>query len=564
MRVNLYIINSSLLLDHGDGVGDRHGVSQVVWYNCILMDLSYHLQILRLSFLRNVSSSTPLKLAKSSTNPYLNAAGLTDIERWPEIDHTPRSPTFNYTSTPAQSSKSSGLLKAEDAPPTRGSSLQYTQTIVGPGRSLALSMRTNARLSQDVNRRRRLPAADQRQQYLKTEKSDVDSSHDEPPSVVVQEEDNEESDTDNMHTLQSDEDDDDYVVDYDSQLARNGTSPSSASFIVNSQANSQVPNTSTVLNDNNQTLSSTDNIPPLQVRNTHSALETRPRGASTSTADADDEDDFRQQQMPRITPKIPDEQGGKVGASSPPVSVAPPPHSPLALAVHNNTARLLDSKRPMTMTRGNSLSAVEELNQETQHTPAVANDTQQSSQSAVVNRFRSASVSTSAARDIDDRKVDPRIVQKVDKEKEKELNRVNLLKKRPLQAPQQGTSALSKLIQTKSEAQKASKNGKSTSQNPFRRLYAAMDASEIGSSVNLSLYFPHSSRPKEPIRVQIRKDSTCEEVIGFGLYLFVEQREKDIKDMLGSSNDNVKWTPEGWNLRIVEEDGEVDEDFPGA
>ncbi|TIA71284.1 hypothetical protein E3P92_03021 [Wallemia ichthyophaga] len=527
----------------------------------LVTDTDYHMQLLRLSFLRHVSS-TPLKLAKSTRNPYVNAAGLTDIEKWPEIENTPNSPTFNYSSTPNQSSKSSAdLLKADDLPQTRGSSLKYTQTIVGPGRSLALSMRTNARKSQDVNnvnRRRRIPVNDQRdqlQQTLNPQKSDVDSSHDEPPSVVVHREEND-SDTDNIHTIQSDEDDDDYVVDYDSQLMRNATSPSSASFQVNSQINSQLPNSI------NQTLSINDNIPPVNVRNTHSALETRPRGASTSTADADDEDDFRQQQMPRITPKIPDEHTGKVYTTSPPLPVAAPPHSPLALAVYNNTTRLLDSKRPITMTRGNSLSAVEEINQETQLAPAATNDPSQSPQSAVVNRFRSASVSTSAARDIDDRKVDPKIVQKMDKEKEKDLNKNNLLKKRPHLPPQQGTSALTKLIQTKSEAQKASQIGKSTSENPFRRLYAAMDASEIGSSVNLSLYFPHSSRPKEPLRMQIRKDATCEEVIGFGLYLFVEQREKDIKGMLGSSTDNVRWSPEGWNLRIVEEDGEVDEDFP--
>lgn len=430
-------------------------------------------------------------------------------------------------------------------------------------------------MSQDVNRRRRLPTAEP---YLNPQKSDVDSSHDEPPSVVVHEEENEESDTDNIQTIQSDEDDDDgdLIVDYDSQLLRNGTSPSSASGALQDNITDSI--TGHIAGHTAQTLSSTDNIPPpLQTRHTQSTLETRPRGASTSTADADDEDDFRQQQVPRLT------EGKKVGASasasagagagagvsasSPPVSVAAQPSSPLALAVHNNTNRLLDSRRPLTMTRGNSLSAVEELNQEAQqHTPPTADDARQSPQSAIVNRFRSASVSTNAARSIDEKKVDPKIVQKVDREREKEVNKASLLKKRPLQAPQQGTSALSKLIQTKSEAQKTTQSGKSTAQNPFRRLYAAMDASEVGTSVNLSLYFPHSSKPKEPIRVQIRKDATCEEVIGFGLYLFVEQRDQDVKEMLGSSTptDNVKWTPEGWNLRIAEEDGEVDEDFPGV
>ena len=125
------------------------------------------------------------------------------------------------------------------------------------------------------------------------------------------------------------------------------------------------------------------------------------------------------------------------------------------------------------------------------------------------------------------------------------------------------SSNLTKLIQAKTETQRTVKDPQQYKHNPFRKYYAALVAENGSSSVNLSLYFPNSSQPKEPIRVQMRKDSTCEEVIGYGLYSFVQQREKDCKEMFGASNDNVRWTAEGWNLRIVEEDGEVDEDFPG-
>ena len=99
------------------------------------------------------------------------------------------------------------------------------------------------------------------------------------------------------------------------------------------------------------------------------------------------------------------------------------------------------------------------------------------------------------------------------------------------------SSNLTKLIQAKTETQRTVKDPQQYKHNPFRKYYAALVAENGSSSVNLSLYFPNSSQPKEPIRVQMRKDSTCEEVIGYGLYSFVQQREKDCKEMFGTSND---------------------------
>ena len=509
---------------------------------------------MRLAYLRYISPTTPIKLARSTTNPYLNASGLTDNDKWPEIDQLPPSPTLNHVFAEPSSSKSSDLTKFDEAP-TRGSSLKYTQTIVGPGRSLALSMRTSARLATDLNHKRRgSKALNVPTNYLDPEKSDSSNhnSGNDPKAFHVQtnvDEEVDETDIDQIPTIQSEEDDDDDYL----QLERNA-SPSSASYNASSQVNIQDHI------ENSNLLSSTDNIPS-HSSNTHknnNVLNTRPRGASTSTADADDEDEFRQQQTNRIQKHT----GREI--NSPPQSIAAKPNNPLALAVQNNTSRFLDSKRPLTMTRGNSLSAVEEINPLAQ----VQLQSQLSNENTQLNRFRSASASAST-NEIEDPKNDQSItktLQKLnnDKEKEKEVYKANLLKKQPIEVRNRPQSSnLTKLIQAKTETQRTVKDPQQYKHNPFRKYYAALVAENGSSSVNLSLYFPNSSQPKEPIRVQMRKDSTCEEVIGYGLYSFVQQREKDCKEMFGTSNDNVRWTAEGWNLRIVEEDGEVDEDFPG-
>jgi hypothetical protein len=51
-----------------------------------------------------------------------------------------------------------------------------------------------------------------------------------------------------------------------------------------------------------------------------------------------------------------------------------------------------------------------------------------------------------------------------------------------------------------------------------------------------------------------------EEVIGFGLWKYWEEgREPKLREDEGEE----KLSAVGWGLRMVEDDGEVDEDFPG-
>ncbi|WVQ69357.1 uncharacterized protein L199_007574 [Kwoniella botswanensis] len=95
--------------------------------------------------------------------------------------------------------------------------------------------------------------------------------------------------------------------------------------------------------------------------------------------------------------------------------------------------------------------------------------------------------------------------------------------------------------------------------NPFTSLYATVAAPPGAPSLSLEMYFPHSKKPTDPIIAKVRKDATVEEVTGFGLYKYWEDGRLPL---LSEEENEVKWSAVGWGLRIVEDDGEVDEDFP--
>ncbi|GAA5958418.1 hypothetical protein JCM21900_002188 [Sporobolomyces salmonicolor] len=107
------------------------------------------------------------------------------------------------------------------------------------------------------------------------------------------------------------------------------------------------------------------------------------------------------------------------------------------------------------------------------------------------------------------------------------------------------------------------------SSNPFSTLYASCISRSASSSdtLTLKLYFPHSTKPgaSKPLTVGVKRDVTVEEVIGVGLWAYWEGQEKgereprlEVEEEKAESGEETT----KWNLRIVEEDGEVDEDFP--
>ncbi|KAF8075948.1 stress-activated map kinase interacting protein 1-domain-containing protein [Lyophyllum atratum] len=105
------------------------------------------------------------------------------------------------------------------------------------------------------------------------------------------------------------------------------------------------------------------------------------------------------------------------------------------------------------------------------------------------------------------------------------------------------------------------------SSNPFAEMYAAISGRGESASVDVVVYFPHAVQPRgKPMELNVRKDATVEEVIGFSLWTYWKEGWLPKLDEGLSGAGDPKWETKlsavGWIMRIAEEDGEVDDDFP--
>ncbi|KAE9398063.1 hypothetical protein BT96DRAFT_44977 [Gymnopus androsaceus JB14] len=109
----------------------------------------------------------------------------------------------------------------------------------------------------------------------------------------------------------------------------------------------------------------------------------------------------------------------------------------------------------------------------------------------------------------------------------------------------------------------------SNSSNPFAELYAAISGRGEAAATNVSVFFPHAREPKgKAMELNVRKDATVEEVIGFALWSYWEdgwlpKLDEGIPDgEEGQTARDIRLSAVGWVMRLTEDDGEVDDDFP--
>ena len=101
---------------------------------------SYLIHSLRLNYLRNIDDPYGPRLISLDpsfqSNPYIDASGMADVERWPEVA-MPTSPTpSDDESAPAIRRRHSGFP---------GANLKYSTTILGPSRTGAMGLRVNGK-----------------------------------------------------------------------------------------------------------------------------------------------------------------------------------------------------------------------------------------------------------------------------------------------------------------------------------------------------------------------------------------------------------------------------------
>ena len=119
----------------------------------------------------------------------------------------------------------------------------------------------------------------------------------------------------------------------------------------------------------------------------------------------------------------------------------------------------------------------------------------------------------------------------------------------------QPVSALTQMIQA-SQAKEA---------NPMEKFRVHSGKGEL-SHLSLKIYFHKSKEPKKPLQVILKRHNTAEgsgaskevavyEAIGFSLYRYIEEgRQPPLSETQLDINH--------WALRMVEDDGTPDEDFP--
>ena len=128
----------------------------------------------------------------------------------------------------------------------------------------------------------------------------------------------------------------------------------------------------------------------------------------------------------------------------------------------------------------------------------------------------------------------------------------------PSRSVSSGKSALTALLAASND---------SSSENPFTELYSAISGRSDAESMGVTVFFPHAREPAgKPMELNVRKDATIEEVLGYALWTYWEEGWLPKIDEGVEGEEDPKWpvtcTALGWILRIAEEDGEVDEDFP--
>ncbi|CCG81397.1 Putative uncharacterized protein [Taphrina deformans PYCC 5710] len=99
------------------------------------------------------------------------------------------------------------------------------------------------------------------------------------------------------------------------------------------------------------------------------------------------------------------------------------------------------------------------------------------------------------------------------------------------------------------------KASRSAEVDPLESKYGVLNGKGDLKPLKLKIYRPTSSEPAKPFVVVIRSAATVLETIGYALLRYIEEkREPRIKP--------EQKDPNLWTLRIVEDDGELDHDFP--
>lgn len=179
------------------------------------------------------------------------------------------------------------------------------------------------------------------------------------------------------------------------------------------------------------------------------------------------------------------------------------------------------------------------------HTEEDETEASESSADDFAEAVGSAATNTILGFDIDEEKKSPHSKPLPHREPSTgHFNPIPLTTTSHVQAP---GSALTAMIKAKER--------NSREENHLAELYASFSGKGDLKPLHLKIFRPTNEEPMKPIDVVVRQDATVAETIGFSLYRYWEEgRKPPLKKEECDAN--------VWTLRIMEDVGVVDDDFP--
>ncbi|KAI8616046.1 stress-activated map kinase interacting protein 1-domain-containing protein [Chytriomyces sp. MP71] len=133
-----------------------------------------------------------------------------------------------------------------------------------------------------------------------------------------------------------------------------------------------------------------------------------------------------------------------------------------------------------------------------------------------------------------------------------------LFAKTPVPLPGSATAQL----QPKKSALALLLNDQGATENPFAEEFGVLSGKGEAYPIRIKIYIPTSPTPEEPMLIIVKRDATVEELIGYTLYEYFNKLSNDLPDVVETLLPGDKRDVCCWNLRLVEDDGTIDDDFP--
>ncbi|KAH9941294.1 stress-activated map kinase interacting protein 1-domain-containing protein [Epithele typhae] len=504
----------------------------------LISDTDYLIHSLRVQYLKHIDDPYGARIISLDqnyhSNPYIDASGLADIERWPELG-MPSSPTpSDDESAPAVRRRHSGFP---------GANLKYTTTILGPTRTGAMGLRVNGKRQSMPRNPGRLS--------LSRENAGGKSSNEETlitTEVIAA------TPTSPMKPRSPRSPIKDSVVQPQKQDAQDGSAPPVPAkgpvlmFIPKFRGAEEMAAR------RRQRMAARANGPGM-VRAPMVAMPINPEFSSSSSSEpeaesedevAADEDEEEFDMVADADDAVEvDEFDPEFAASRAAVNSDSASETGSILSGASVGSSVLNSSvPPSTSARASRLSPVREGGER----PSVSPEHDDGKLDAMFEMVTPAP-STAANSRTQTPAPAPSATANTP---------AGMFERRPVPPARAGVSALTAMLASTSS---------SSSSNPFTELYSAISGRPETDSMIVRVFFPMARKPKDQaLELSVKKDATVEEVLGYALWTYWEESWLPQIDEGLSGEEDPKWdircSASGWILRIAEEDGEVDEDWP--